>query len=69
MKPPSLREYEVWDATATRPLTSPMIGEATASRRARDAELSRLMDGHEREKIERVTIRSPWTGRLYVVKR
>lgn len=69
VKPVTDTEYKAWERTATRPFTAAYIGEPTTSKRTRDAELSRLMDGHERERIERVSIRSPWTGRVYVVMR
>jgi hypothetical protein len=64
--PTSLEEYH--RLAPTRPYTDWPMGKATASRRSRDARLSALMHGHERPRTGVRIVKSPWTGRTYLVR-
>lgn len=64
--PPTRQEYlDEIEPILNRPLTSPVFGEGSASRRSRCSRLSALMMGRERER--RRVVESPWTGKKYLV--
>lgn len=64
--PTSLAEYN--RLAPTRPYTDWPIGAMTAAKRSRDAKLSARMHGHERPRPGVRLIRSPWTGKRYLVR-